>query len=123
MRLSSFRALILVVAIAVQAVAGAWGVARTAPGPLTAGISEHCVKQSDAGGAGDPRHGGAHRMCESCLLCGGPPSLFIGEFAPVLALPQAFKFAGFIVADASGIPARFARSSLARGPPAEALSA
>lgn len=115
--LSLFRVLILVVAMAVQPVAGGWALAHAAAGPLAAGASEHCVKETTTGGAGDAHRDGAHRMCESCLLCGGPPPLLIGEFTSVPPPTRALESAAFPLPDAASVPARFAVASLARGPP------
>lgn len=123
MRLSSLRALILVLAMVVQTVAGGWGVARAAAGPVEAGVSVHCMMQGGSDDAGDARRDGPRHMCDSCLLCAGPPLVSLAGFAPVSPAPRAVRAAGFVLSSAQGFEARIAEASFARGPPAVAFDA
>jgi hypothetical protein len=119
MRPSSLRALLLAFVMVMQAVAGGAGVARAAPDGFDPRISSHCG-QSHAGetGSGDTGRDAHHHMCESCLLCAGPPSIPVGVFYPVPAQPRVFHSARFTATDIALTPARLARARLARGPPA-----
>jgi hypothetical protein len=123
MRLSSLRVLFLVLTMVVQTVAGGWGVARAATGPLAAGMSAHCTKQGGVDAAGDAHRDGRHEMCESCLLCAGPPTVALDVFSPQLLTPRASASPVFIFFNTSGVAARFLQARLARGPPAAPLSA
>ena len=119
MRLSSFRALFLALAMVAQTIAGGWGVAHAASGSPAAGVSAHCANAAKAdGGAGDSREGGAHHMCGACCLSAGSQPVFLADFVSVLVEPRAFSAASFVLADASAAPARIALATLARGPPA-----
>lgn len=122
MRLSSLRTLFLVLAMVVQTVAGGWGVARAATGP-DAGISAHCAKQGGADRAGDGHRDLRHHMCESCLLCAGPPNVALDVFSLQLPTPRVSAPARFIFFNTSGVAARILQARLARGPPATSLSA
>ncbi|WP_424361893.1 DUF2946 family protein [Methylocystis parvus] len=122
MRLSSLRALFLVLAMVVQTVAGGWGVARAGTGP-DAGISAHCAKQAGVDRAGGAGRDARHHMCESCLLCAGPPSVALDDFTLQLLRPLASAPADFIFFDTSGAAARILQAHFARGPPATSLCA
>lgn len=122
MRLSSLRALFLVLAMVAQTVAGGWGVAREAIGPA-AGISAHCAKMRGMDRAGDAHRDGRHHNCESCLLCAGPPSVALDVFTPQLLTPRASESASFIFFNTSGVAARILQARFARGPPSISLSA
>ncbi|MDJ0448609.1 DUF2946 family protein [Methylocystis sp. JR02] len=119
MRPSSLRALLLAFVMVLQAVAGGFGAARAAPSGFDPQISAHCgqshASETGSGNTGRDAH---HHMCESCLLCAGPPSLPVGAFYLVPAQPRIFHSARFVAADSAGAPARLARGRLARGPPA-----
>jgi len=118
MRLSSFRALFLALAMVVQTIAGGWGVAHAATGSPASAISAHCEKGSDtAGGAGDARHGGAHHMCGACCLSAGSQPVSLADIVSVVIAPRAFGAAGFVLTDASCAPARISLPTSARGPP------
>ncbi len=119
MRPSSLRALLLAFVMVLQTVAGGFGAARATPNGFDPQISAHCG-QSHASetGRGDTGRDAHHHMCESCLLCAGPPSLAVGAFSSVPAQPRVFHSARFTAAEISLTPARLARARLARGPPA-----
>ncbi|WP_442754202.1 hypothetical protein ACNHKD_14575 [Methylocystis sp. JAN1] len=124
MRLSSLRVLILVLTMVMQTVAGGWGVARAATDPLEAGASAHCLKHDGTDVAGDARRDGRGQMCESCLLCAGPPSVSLdATFAPELSAPRAVTSAGFVFSNISSVAARILHARFARGPPAALLRA
>lgn len=118
MSLSSFRALLLALAMVAQTIAGGWVVAHAAAGGSAAAISAHCAKGANAdGGVGDARHGVAHHMCGSCCLSAGGQPAFLADFVDVVVELRAFSAAGFVLTHASGASARIAEATLARGPP------
>lgn len=124
MRPSSLRALLVAFVMVLQTVAGGLGAVRATPNGFDPQISAHCgLSHASEPGSDDTGRDAHHHMCESCLLCAGPPSLAVGAFYPDLAQPRIFHSARFIAADSAGAPARLARGRLARGPPAIFLSA
>lgn len=93
MRPSTLRALLLVLAMAFQTVAAGWSVARAAPGnarpPTSAEVSAHCAHMLALAGVkrqGAPAsESGDHGMCQSCLLCDGPPTVSLPAVSHVAA--------------------------------------
>lgn len=118
MQPSSLRALLLAFAMVLQAMAGGFGAAHAMPG-FEQGVSTHCGQTSaadhSAGEAGRDTH---RQMCESCLLCAGPPPLSVAAFDSVHVPLRAFQRVRFIGSESAKAPPRLACARLARGPPA-----
>jgi hypothetical protein len=117
---SPFRALLLALALVVQAIAGGASVARATSMETGLGLTQHCLTRNapspDQGERG-PTTGGAH-LCHDCCLCGGPlafsPQSYAG-FAVALRVPVRVDAPPVA---AIGAPARLAHAPPARGPPA-----
>jgi len=87
MRSSSFRALLLALAMVFQTIAGGWAVARAGTGTGHTSVSAHCARlliqmYGDEGGAPASEHD--HGMCPSCLLCDEPPAAAVQGFGQIL---------------------------------------
>jgi hypothetical protein len=117
MRLTTLRALLLVLAMVMQTVAGGAGLARAASISPEEALSAQChFVRAGEQPAPDDRLGHRH-SCQSCLLCGAPPAAWIS-----LASEYVFARGEFALIDAPIHAARplFGRSSRAqsaRGPP------
>lgn len=77
MRLTTFRALLLALAMVVQTVAGGVGLARATSPSATETLSAPChYWRAGEQPAPNDRLGHRHN-CQSCLLCGEPPPAWI----------------------------------------------
>lgn len=118
MRLSSLRALLLVLAMVAQTVAAGAGFARAAPFSSQQTLSATC-HQLDAAGQSGPADKAGHRHdCQSCLLCAGPPPVWIAAaWTTHAAASLDYALIAFNAADSPAPAARAARSHCARAPP------
>ena len=117
MRLSSLRALLLVLAMVAQTVAGGAGLARAAPFSSQQTLFAPC-HQLDAADQPGPADKAGHRHdCQSCLLCAGPPPVWVAVWAYDSATSLEYALIGFHSVDSPSLTARAARSHCARAPP------
>lgn len=117
MRLSSFRVLVLALAMVVQTVAGGVSIARDANIQPQQAVSAHC----DLMGAIDhaaPADKATHRHdCRSCLICAGPPAVSLTTAEENLVTVVGVAPLTFDLADAQSPDRRITRSHCARAPP------
>lgn len=117
MRLTTFRALLLVLAMVTQTVAGGAGLARAAavsPG-ATLGVQCDHLRADDSSAPDDSaRH---RHNCQSCLLCGEPPPAWVSLSSDYLvALGEYARFDAPKYA-ARSLSERPWRAHSARAPP------
>ena len=118
MRLSSFRVLLLALAMAVQTVAGGVSLARDANIQPQQAVSAHCDRMGaigDAAPAGKATHS---HDCRSCLICAGPPAVSLTTAVESLVTVVGVALLTFDLAEAQSPDRRIARSHCARAPPA-----
>lgn len=117
MRLTGIRALLLVLAMVVQTVAGGVGLARATSISLTETISGPC-HQLRAGEqpAPDDRLGHRHN-CQCCLSCGEPPPAWISQNADYLVAVGEYALTDTRVRAESPLSVRPWRAHCARAPP------
>lgn len=118
MRLTTFRALLLVLAMVTQTVAGGAGLARAAavsPG-ATLGVQCDHLRADDSSAPDDSaRH---RHNCQSCLLCGEPPPAWVS-----LAAGDVVDLSAYALIDAPmggkqpSLRERPSRAHSARAPP------
>jgi hypothetical protein len=117
MRLSSLRALLLVLAMVAQTVAGGASIARAASMSSQQMLSGPC-HQSGAGDQSGPANKVGHRHhCQSCLLCAEPPPVWIAGWSSLSEASVQYAPISFTTADSRSLTARPARSHCARAPP------
>ncbi len=117
MRLSTFRALLLVLAMVFQTVAGGAGIAHAASISPEETLSAQCHQlRTGERPAADDRLGHRHN-CQSCLLCGEPPPAWVSLASDYLvALGEYARFDAPIYAGRP-LSERQWRAHSARAPP------
>lgn len=117
MRLTTLRALLLVLAMVMQTVAGGAGLARAAAISPEETLSALChdLRAGEQPASGD-RLGHRHN-CQFCLLCGEPPPAWVS-----LASDDAVAHGEYALIDAPiyaarSLFARLSRAHSARAPP------
>jgi hypothetical protein len=123
MKLSSLRALMLALAMVLQTIAGAAGVARAASAEAGAALLAHCASVVQDDKATDGRQGEAHRHCDSCCLCAAISTPYVPEAGTVLIAPNdAHRIVSFTPDRARLVFTASSQSPPARGPPAGAAA-
>jgi hypothetical protein len=117
MRLTTFRTLLLVLAMVFQTVAGGAGLARAASISPEATLSSQCHHmRAGEQPAPDDRLGHRHN-CQSCLLCGEPPPAWVSLTSDdVIALGEYARFDAPVYAEWP-LSERQWRAHCARAPP------
>lgn len=122
MRKSSFRALLLALVIAIQALASGLGAAHATPGVAGAALA-HCAHAAGATDIGADKAAGSdqsrrHAYCDVCCLCAPPGGVVASHIVAVVALERDSHVVAFAPGDAPAAPVRLSRRHSARGPPA-----
>ncbi len=118
MRLSSLRALLLVLAMVAQTVAGGAVLARAAAFSPQQTLSATCHQFHDAEQSGPADKAGHRPDCQSCFLCAGAPPVWIAAaWTTHAAASVDYALIAFNAADSPALAARAARSHCARAPP------
>lgn len=120
MRPSSFRALLLALAMVFQTIAGGMGVARASAGVVGPIISAHCEQMRVADNAAPADKTGHRHDCQSCLLCAGPPSVAIDVFVDSHAILRRCALTDFDAPAVTAPASRALRAQQARAPPSSA---
>jgi hypothetical protein len=120
MPISSFRAVLLALAMVLQTVAGGVGVARAMPAGLA--VSAQCAAisgKAEAARAGhrDGRQDQRHQDCDACCLCDGTAGVSVVDDVVVSFAPRACRATRFAPNASSAAPARLPEAHRARGPP------
>ena len=119
MRLSSFRVLLLALAMVVQTVTGGVSLARDANIQPQQAVSAHCDRMGAIGDAAAPADKATHSHdCRSCLICAGPPAVSLTTAVESLVTVVGLALLTFDLADAQSPDRRITRSHCARAPPA-----
>lgn len=117
MRPSSLRALLLALAMVLQAIAGGPSVARAASASSQVSASAHCERLRAPGDAAPAKSDDRRHMCQSCLLCAGPPIVTLGNPGDVIGRVPVSVRGGFVLSASEGSFARIAHGQRARAPP------
>jgi hypothetical protein len=117
MRLTTFRALLLALAMVVQTVAGGVGLAHATSSSATETLSAPChYFRAGEQPALNDRLGHGHN-CQSCLLCGEPPPAWVSLASDYLvALGEYARFDAPVYARRP-LSERLSRAHSARAPP------
>lgn len=121
MRLSSLRAALIVLAMVAQTVAGGAGMAHAAAGPAQRQtIAHHCehMTPQDDGAPAEQSH--KRGMCDSCLVCDGPPAATFVHRAHFALAQIDFAAAEFPPPTSDRPAARATQVQRARAPPGAA---
>jgi hypothetical protein len=115
MRFPALRALLIALAMVVQTLAGASGLARAAETGAAAVVSSHCADRAgDANGPGQGPH--AHHCQHCCLCANGATDMVVVDWQ---ALPTvAFQPAAYVAIDGRARALATTPTLGARGPPA-----
>ena len=117
MRLTTLRALLLVLAMVIQTVAGGAGLARAASMSPEEALSAQCHRLRVGEQSAPNKEIGHGRHCHACLMCGEPPAAWISPLADYVipideyALIDSPSFAGRALSE------RPSRAHSARAPP------
>lgn len=118
MRFSTLRALLIVLAMVLQTVAGGAGLARAAADSPGSTLSVQCDHVSANERSAPADKAGHRHNCLSCLLCGEPPPAWVS-----LASADFVEFSEFALVDAPmgakqpSLPEKPSRAHSARAPP------
>jgi len=121
MRLSSFRALLLALAMVAQAIASGASLAHAALLSPEHTLSEPCHEHhahEQSAPAAPAEKSSHHHNCQSCCLCAEPWHVWSADWTHDAAAPVGYALIDFGATDLSPPPARLARSHGARAPPA-----
>jgi hypothetical protein len=117
MRLPTFRALLIALALVFQTVAGGIGVAGTSSVTGQQTISGHCEHADFSDKSAPPGKAGHRHDCLSCQLCAGAPSTSASISIETRLVFREVRRVGFARAFIHAPPSRNARAQQARAPP------
>ncbi|MEF3368125.1 hypothetical protein V3H18_16440 [Methylocystis sp. 9N] len=118
MSLSSLRALLLALAMVVQAIAGGASLAQAAPPSPERAFAAPCHERYAPDDSGPAEKSGHHRHCQSCCLCAEPWHAWVADWTHDASAPVDYALIDFGATDFSSPAARAVRSHCARAPPA-----
>ncbi len=121
MRIKSLRALLLALAMVVQTIAGANGVAHAMAPLAPEAALEHCVNANAPNDASAPSHdghdAGGHRACQHCLFCTGGAGVATSPQSVAFIVERTVARIGFVRSQNGQAPTQVTHIWRARGPP------